>query len=95
MRTQDNAAPVGAPSPTRQCSRCRATKPVNAFYTNPSTVCKDCHNKASRFSGACRRVAVARLVSVHSMEYHALLAAERQRRLACDDAAPGGGPDVA
>ena len=95
MHKQDNGAPVSAPSTSRQCSRCGATKPVSAFYMNPRTVCKDCHNKASRFMGACRRAAVAHLVSIHSAEYHALLAAERRRRQARDDAASGGGPDAA
>jgi hypothetical protein len=95
MHTQDNAVSAGAPSPSRQCSRCGVIKPVSAFYTNPSTVCKDCHNKASRFTGACRRAAIAHLVTAHSAEYHALLAAERQRRQADADAALGGGPHVA
>jgi hypothetical protein len=95
MHMQDSAVPAGAPSPSRQCSRCGVIKPVSAFYTNPSTVCKDCHNKASRFTGACRRAAIAHLVTAHSAEYHALLAAERQRRQADADAALGGGPYVA
>jgi hypothetical protein len=95
MHTQDNAVSASAPSSSRQCSRCGVIKPVSAFYINPSTVCKDCHNKASRFTGACRRAAIAHLVTAHSAEYHALLAAERQRRQADADAALGGGPHVA
>jgi recombinational DNA repair protein (RecF pathway) len=95
MHEQDNAMPAKAPSPSRQCSRCGATKPVKAFYSNPSTVCKDCHNKASRFTGVCRRAAIARLVSTHIAEYRALLAAERERRQHGRHTMPGGGSDVA
>ena len=95
MHEQDSAGPADAPSTSRQCSRCGATKPISAFYSNPSTVCKGCHNKASRFTGACRRAAIARLVSTHIAEYRALLAAERDRRQHGQDTMPGGGADVA
>jgi hypothetical protein len=95
MHEQDNALPAEPPSPSKQCSRCGATKLISAFYSNPSTVCKDCHNKASRFTGACRRAAIARLVSTHIAEYRALLAAERERRQHGQHTMPGGGSDVA
>jgi hypothetical protein len=90
MHEQDNAVPANGPGPSRQCSRCGATKPVSAFYANPSTVCRDCHNKASKFTGACRRAAIAHLVSAHIAEYRALLVAERRHRQAGSDVASGG-----
>jgi hypothetical protein len=95
MHSQDNAVPTGTPSAGRQCSRCRAIKPSNAFYTNPRSICKDCHNKAARFTGACRRAAIAHLVTAHSAEYYALLAVERQRRQSDANAGSGGGSDAA
>ena len=64
----------------RRCSRCQATKPPGDFYRNPASVCKTCHNTATRLTGEIRRVALAQLVSVHLAEYRRLLAAERARR---------------
>ena len=64
----------------RRCSRCRATKPPGAFYRNPASVCKACHNAAARLVGEIRRAALARLVAAHQAEYRRLLAAERARR---------------
>jgi hypothetical protein len=65
----------------RRCSRCQATKPPGAFYRNPASICKACHNTATRLAGEIRRAAVARLVKVHQAEYRRLLAAERARRV--------------
>jgi hypothetical protein len=66
----------------RRCSRCQATKPPGEFYRNPASVCKACHNAATRLAGEVRRAALARLVQAHRAEYRRLLAAERARRAA-------------
>jgi recombinational DNA repair protein (RecF pathway) len=66
----------------RRCSRCQATKPPGDFYRNPASVCKACHNAATRLAGEVRRAALARLVQAHQAEYRRLLAAERARRAA-------------
>ena len=66
----------------RRCSRCQATKPPGDFYRNPASVCKACHNAATRLAGEARRAALARLVRAHQAEYRRLLAAERARRTA-------------
>jgi hypothetical protein len=65
----------------RRCSRCQATKPRSAFCRNPASICKACHNTATRLAGEIRRVALARLVHAHQAEYRRLLAAERARRI--------------
>jgi hypothetical protein len=64
----------------RRCSRCQATKPPGAFYRNPASICKACHNAAARLAGEVRRAALARLVNAHQGEYRRLLAEERARR---------------
>jgi hypothetical protein len=64
----------------RRCSRCQATKPPGEFYRNPASICKACHNAATRLAGEIRRMALARLVAAHRTEYLRLLAAERARR---------------
>jgi recombinational DNA repair protein (RecF pathway) len=64
----------------RRCSRCQATKPPGAFYRNPASICKACHNAATRLAGEVRRAALARLVRAHQAEYRRLLADERARR---------------
>ena len=64
----------------RRCSRCQATKPPGDFYRNPASICKACHNAATRLTGEIRRVALAQLVSAHLAEYRRLLVAERARR---------------
>jgi recombinational DNA repair protein (RecF pathway) len=66
----------------RRCSRCQASKPPGDFYRNPASVCKACHNAATRLAGEVRRAALARLVQAHRAEYRRLLAAERARRAA-------------
>jgi recombinational DNA repair protein (RecF pathway) len=66
----------------RRCSRCQASKPPGDFYRNPASICKTCHNAASRLAGEVRRAALARLVQAHQAEYRRLLAAERARRAA-------------
>jgi recombinational DNA repair protein (RecF pathway) len=71
----------------RRCSRCQATKSPGEFYRNPASVCKACHNAATRLAGEVRRAALARLVQAHQAEYRRLLAAERARRAAIP--APG------
>jgi recombinational DNA repair protein (RecF pathway) len=75
MHAQHTAAPQH-----RRCSRCQATKPPGDFYRNPASICKACHNAASRLAGEVRRAALARLVQAHRAEYRRLLAAERARR---------------
>jgi recombinational DNA repair protein (RecF pathway) len=75
MHTQHTAAQQ------RRCSRCQATKPPGDFYRNPASICKSCHNTATRLAGEVRRVALARLVHAHQAEYRRLLAAERARRV--------------
>jgi recombinational DNA repair protein (RecF pathway) len=77
MRPQHTAA-----QQQRRCSRCRATKPPGDFYRNPASVCKACHNAASRLGGEIRRAALTRLVAAHQAEYRRLLADERARRTA-------------
>jgi hypothetical protein len=64
----------------RRCSRCRATKPLGDFYRNPASICKKCHNAATRLAGEVRRAALARLVAAHQDEYRRLMADERARR---------------
>jgi recombinational DNA repair protein (RecF pathway) len=66
----------------RRCSRCQATKPPGDFYRNPASVCKACHNAATRLAGEVRRAALTRLVAAHQAEYRRLLADERARRAA-------------
>jgi recombinational DNA repair protein (RecF pathway) len=66
----------------RRCSRCQATKPPGGFYRNPASICKACHNAASRLAREVRRAALARLIQAHQAEYRRLLAAERARRAA-------------
>src|SRR6266496_1524734 len=73
------AAPPDGPA-RRTCSRCGEEKPSSSFYKNPRSICKSCHNKASRFTGACRRAAIAHLISTYSTEYRVLVEAERSRR---------------
>jgi recombinational DNA repair protein (RecF pathway) len=75
MHVQHTAAPQ-----RRRCSRCQATKPPGEFYRNPASICKACHNAATRLAGEVRRAALARLVHAHRAEYRQLLAAERARR---------------
>jgi len=64
----------------RRCSRCQALKPPGDFYRNPASVCKACHNAATRLAGEVRRAALAQLIQAHQTEYRRLLAAERARR---------------
>jgi recombinational DNA repair protein (RecF pathway) len=66
----------------RRCSRCQATKAPGEFYRNPASVCKACHNAATRLAGEVRRAALAQLVRAHQAEYRRLLADERARRTA-------------
>jgi recombinational DNA repair protein (RecF pathway) len=79
----------------RRCSRCQATKPPGDFYRNPASVCKACHNAATRLAGEVRRAALARLVQAHQAEYRRLLAAERARRAAVPDPVDGWGGEAA
>jgi hypothetical protein len=94
MRGHHTAAPACAAG-QRRCSRCRKTKPRAEFYRNPATICKDCHNRASRFTSEVRRAAIAHLIATYSTEYNALLRAERRRRRGGVKRMPGGGPDAA
>jgi recombinational DNA repair protein (RecF pathway) len=75
MHAQHTAAPE-----QRRCSRCQAAKPPSDFYRNPASICKACHNAATRLAGEVRRAALARLVYAHRAEYRRLLATERARR---------------
>ena len=95
MREHHTSVPAWA-GERRRCSRCGRTKPPTAFYRNPSTICKDCHNAASRFTNQCRRAAIAHLITEYSAKYRALLDAERAKRRArsCKHVS-GGGPDAA
>jgi recombinational DNA repair protein (RecF pathway) len=77
MRSQHTAA-----QRHRRCSRCQASKPPGDFYRNPASICKACHNTATRLAGEVRRAALAQLVRAHQAEYRRLLAAERARRAA-------------
>jgi recombinational DNA repair protein (RecF pathway) len=79
----------------RCCSRCQAAKPPGDFYRNPASVCKACHNAATRLAGAVRRSALARLVQAHQAEYQRLLAAERARRAAIPEPVDGWGGEAA
>jgi len=88
----------GAPangSGRRRCSRCGEDKPRSAFYCNPATVCKRCQNRASRFSNACRRAAIAHLIATYRTEYQALLVAERARLGDLGRLGSGGDSDAA
>ncbi len=94
---RDQRSNVGAPSngaQYKQCSRCRKTKPITAFYRNPSSICKGCQNRASRISNEVRRAAIAHLISVYNDEYKALLSIERTRRQNGPESRSGGGPDA-
>jgi recombinational DNA repair protein (RecF pathway) len=79
----------------RRCSRCQATKPPGAFYRNPASICKACHNAATRLASEVRRAALARLVRRHQAEYRRLLAVERARRAAIPDPVDGWGGEAA
>jgi hypothetical protein len=79
----------------RRCSRCQASKPPGDFYRNPASVCKACHNAATRLAGEVRRAALARLVAAHRAEYLGLLAAERARRAAIPEPVDGWGGEAA
>jgi hypothetical protein len=79
----------------RRCSRCQANKPLGDFYRNPASVCKACHNAATRLAGVVRRAALARLVQAHQAEYLRLLAAERARRAAIPKPVDGWGGEAA
>ncbi len=79
----------------KTCSRCGEEKPSSSFYKNPRSICKSCHNKASRFTGACRRAAIAHLISTYSTEYRVLVEAERSRRRSTIEPPEGGASDVA
>lgn len=88
----------GAPangSGRRRCSRCGEDKPRSAFYYNPATVCKRCQNRASRFSNACRRAAIAHLIATYRTEYQALLVAERTKPGSLGRVGSGGDSDAA
>ncbi len=92
---RDQRSNVGAPSngaQCKRCSRCRKTKPTTAFYRNPNSICKDCQNRASRFTNQIRRAAVAHLIATHQGEYRARMQAERAKRAAAEF---GGGSDAA
>ncbi len=77
---------------TRRCSRCGVTKPPTGFYRNPASICKDCHNRASRLTKQIRRAAVAHLIATHQAEYRARVQVERAARVASES---GGGLDAA
>jgi hypothetical protein len=79
----------------RRCSRCQAPKPLSGFYRNPASVCKACHNAATRLVAEVRRAALAQLVRAHQAEYLRLLAAERARRAAIPEPVDGVGGEAA
>jgi recombinational DNA repair protein (RecF pathway) len=79
----------------RRCSRCQTSKPPGEFYRNPASICKACHNAATRLAGEVRRAALARLVQAHRAEYRRLLAAERARRTATSNPLEGLGGEAA
>jgi len=68
------------------------TKPPTGFYRNPASICKDCHNRASRLTKQIRRAAVAHLIATHQAEYRARVQVERAARVASES---GGGLDAA
>ena len=81
MRDQrSNAGAPGNGAQSKRCSRCRKTKPLTAFYRNPNSICKGCHNRASRVSKEVRRAAIAHLIATHLAEYRDRLAVERAVR---------------
>jgi hypothetical protein len=89
MHPQHTAAPQH-----RRCSRCQAIKPPGDFYRNPASICKACHDAATRLANETRRAALARLVQTYQGEYRQLLAAERARRtLPPDRGTPSGFPE--
>jgi len=90
---RDQRSNVGAPgngAQYKRCPRCRKAKPLTAFYRNPNSICKDCHNRASRLTNQVRRAAIAHLIATHQAEYRARLQAERVARVES-----GGGSDAA
>jgi hypothetical protein len=76
------------------CSRCGETKPPSDFSSDEATTCRRCHCRATRFSRACRRAAVAHLIAAHQQEYEALLRREQAKR-GQPPTGRGGGPGVA
>jgi hypothetical protein len=78
-----------------RCSRCGKVKPLADFHRDQATICKDCHNRASRFIRQARRAAVAHLIATYSTKHNARLRAERRRRRRSVKRMPGGGPDAA
>jgi hypothetical protein len=92
---RDQRSNLGAPSNGAQykrCPRCRKAKPLTAFYRNPASICKDCHNRASRLANQVRRAAIAHLIATHQAEYSARLQTERATRTALES---GGGSNAA
>jgi cytochrome c553 len=79
----------------RRCSRCGRGKPLADFCRDQATICKDCHNRASRFTSQARRAAVAHLITTYSTEHNAHLRAERRKRGGAVKRLRGGGPDAA
>jgi hypothetical protein len=79
----------------KRCSRCGEDKPRSAFYDNPATICKRCQNRASRFSNACRRAAIAHLIATYRAEYQKLLVAERAKLSDLGRVGSGGDSDAA
>ena len=78
----------------RRCSRCGKVKPRADFHRDQATICKECHNRASRFISQARRAAVAHLITTYSTKHNARLRAERRRRRSVKRML-GGGPDAA
>jgi recombinational DNA repair protein (RecF pathway) len=92
----NSGAPGNGPV-SKPCSGCGRTKPTSDFYTYRngrfSSRCKDCQCRAARTTSRTRQNALRALIAAHNREYRSLLATERAKRR--DDAAAGGGPDVA
>ena len=86
--------PIDSPA-LRRCARCGGGKPPAAFYRNPASICKDCHNRATRVAHDCRRAALAQLVARHAGEYRELLVAERTKCAHELGDLAGGGQDAA
>lgn len=92
MMQEHHTAASACEGDARRCSRCGVTKPPTGFYRNPASICKDCHNRASRLTNQIRRAAVAHLIATHQDEYLASLQAERVARAVGES---GGGSDAA
>jgi hypothetical protein len=99
MRDQRTNSGVPGRPTSKRCTACRATKPVNEFYADRqgrlTGRCRDCHRQQTRVNNSRRHAALRLLITAHTEEYRALLAAQRAGQEADSSSTAGGGADAA